>query len=288
MSASAAGVRPRASSSTSSRDPSSRQHYQLFQSEWHPDQCQCRECARDQHRVEDEVLTQFEEEMDRLEDEVRSTQQFSSRSKRYIEPEEEIEEEEEGMRGGDGEEKQKLRARRWREFEEFLGCEELEEEGEGVGGGEAPSITWTRPPPPALTGASNSFNSVPDEEYDPRPRRLHSLNGNIPLSDDLCDDHPAGDNYPYYIEDYDLGTDDRRAARQGAARENEAGGQGGRGTSQGFLCHNEAIYQTAKANRRNDDDDDDSNNNNNNLNGNGRRNKKQSFTLRIKTSIKKR
>ncbi|KAG7161744.1 Supervillin-like 1 [Homarus americanus] len=62
-----------------------REMVQVFQQEWHPDQCQCTQCYHS--RQEAQVLRQFENEIDRLEDEVRKTREFTSTTERYIDTE---------------------------------------------------------------------------------------------------------------------------------------------------------------------------------------------------------
>lgn len=55
----------------------------FFDQEWHPDQCGCSQC----HHEEQQVLSQFENEMNRLEDEVQKTNEFTSIRTRHIETE---------------------------------------------------------------------------------------------------------------------------------------------------------------------------------------------------------
>lgn len=53
----------------------------FFDQEWHPDQCGCTQC----HHEEQQVLRQFETEINRLEDEVQKANVFTSTSPRHIE-----------------------------------------------------------------------------------------------------------------------------------------------------------------------------------------------------------
>ena len=55
----------------------------FFDQEWHPDQCACTQC----HQEEQQVLSQFEHDMNRLEDEVQKSNEFTSASPRHIETE---------------------------------------------------------------------------------------------------------------------------------------------------------------------------------------------------------
>lgn len=55
----------------------------FFDQEWHPDRCGCSEC----HHEEQQVLRQFENEMNRLEDEVQKSNEFTSTGARHIETE---------------------------------------------------------------------------------------------------------------------------------------------------------------------------------------------------------
>ncbi|MPC65867.1 hypothetical protein E2C01_060004 [Portunus trituberculatus] len=53
----------------------------FFDQEWHPDQCGCTQC----HHEEQQVLRQFENEINRLEDEVQKANVFTSNTPRHIE-----------------------------------------------------------------------------------------------------------------------------------------------------------------------------------------------------------
>lgn len=53
----------------------------FFDQEWHPDQCGCSQCTHE----EQQVLRQFETEMNRLEDEIQKTNEFTSTRSRHIE-----------------------------------------------------------------------------------------------------------------------------------------------------------------------------------------------------------
>lgn len=55
----------------------------FFDQEWHPDQCGCTQC----HHEEQQVLSQFENEINRLEDEVQKSNVFTSTCPRHIETE---------------------------------------------------------------------------------------------------------------------------------------------------------------------------------------------------------
>lgn len=64
-----------------------RESSQVFQPNWHPEKCRCGECNTWLQQEEQQVLSQFEDEINRLEDDVRRNAQFSSTSQRYIDAE---------------------------------------------------------------------------------------------------------------------------------------------------------------------------------------------------------